>query len=501
MRLKKHHYTLILLFVIVLSFRLYFAFQTPYFSDDNSYYILRNVEHIRETGLPMYNDELSYSGRSLFFSPFFHYILAFFNLFIPLVLVGKIIPNIFASLIVFAVYLLSMEITKQKKAALFASFAAAFIPIFIRETINSVSVFSLLIPLMFFIIYAILKINTDKRFASYLIIVTALFIFLDTTSVILIMALIIYFFLTKTEDIEQNKAELEIVLFSCFLFFWLYFVMFKKAFLLHGLGIIWQNIPNVLLSNYFSNLTILESIFAIGIIPFIFGIFIIYDYFFKRKSKSIYLMISLALAVFILSWFRLIPIITGLMFLGSILVVLFSQYIKNFVVYINKTKMHKHINKFLLFFILLIILSSIFPSFIYSRNATERTIDKNKVDAYIWLKENTPKDSVVLGTVQEGHLITYFGNRKNVIDSNFLLIDNIDQMVIDIERIYTTQYKVEAVRLLNKYNVNYIILSDLAIYEYNIDELRYIEEECFSLVYDNEVKIYKSTCRVQESDG
>ncbi len=499
MQLKKHHYLLILIFIAVLSFRLYFAFQTPYFSDDNSYFVLRQVEHITKTGFPLYNDNLSYSGRTMFFSPFFHYILAFFNLFLPITLVGKIIPNIFASLIVFAAYLVTKEITKQKKTALIASFAAGFIPIFIRETVNSISVFSLMVPLLFFIIYALLKLNTEKRFALYLIISISVFIFLDIISFVLILGLIFYFLLTKTEDIQQNKAELEVVLFSCFLFFWLNFIIFKKAFLLYGPAIIWQNIPNVLLSNYFSQITILEAIYVIGILPFIFGIFIIYDFIFKHKKKSIYLLISLALATFLLAWFKLIPMISGLIFLGSILVLLFAQYIQNFIIFVTKTKFHKHLNKFLYIFIVLIILTSVLPSFIYANNTIKRVPNKDEINAYLWLKESTPEDSVVLASVQEGHLITYFSKRKNVIDSNFLLIPNIDQRVRDVEIIYTTSFKVEAVRLLNKYDVNYIVLSDYAYNNYNTKELKYVTDDCFKLVYNETIKIYSSLCKVEES--
>ncbi len=500
MKLKKQHYMLIFIFLAVLSFRLYFSFQTDYFTGDESYYILRHVEHIKETGLPLYDDELSYSGRSLFYSPFFHYILAFFDLFMPIVLVGKIIPNLFASLIVIGAYFLTLEITKQWRAAIIASFTAGFIPIFIRETINSITVFSLMIPLLFFILYFILKTANEKIYITPLIILTGVFIFLDILSFIFILALIVYFFLSKSEDIQQDRTELEIILFSCFLFFWLYFIIFKEAFLLHGIGIIWQNIPNILLINYFSEITILESIFTIGIVPFIFGIFIIYDYIFKRRSKSIYLLISIALSAFVLTWFKLMPLVTGLMFLGSILTILFGQYMKNFIVFVNKTKFNKKLPLFLYIFLLVIIFTSAFPSYIYARNSIKGSVDEESIEAYNWIKENTNEDSVVLGAISEGHLITYFSKRKNVIDSNFLLIENINQRVKDIERIYTTPYTIEAVRLLNKYGVDYIILSNNVHNSYKVNKLVYTNEDCFKLRYNETIKIYKSTCKIEEQN-
>ena len=68
-----------------------------------------------------------------------------------------------------------------------------------------------------------------------------------------------------------------------------------------------------------------------------------------------------------------------------------------------------------------------------------------------------------------------------------------------MERIYTTLYKVEAVRLLNKYDINYIVLSDYVCDNYNINELKYATDDCFKLVYNESVKIYSSLCKVEES--
>jgi len=99
----KHIIWLIVIFLIVLAIRLYIAFQTPLFNYD-AYFDLRQVEHIRNTGLPLYNDPLSYSGKSQLFAPLYQYTLAGFSLIMPIDIVGKIIPNIMAALIIFIVY-------------------------------------------------------------------------------------------------------------------------------------------------------------------------------------------------------------------------------------------------------------------------------------------------------------------------------------------------------------------------------------------------------------
>jgi len=495
--LKKHHILLILIFLFSIAFRLFFAFQTPYFSNDNSYFVLRQVDYISKTGLPLYDDPLSYSGRNLPFTPFFQYILAFFNLFLPLNIVGKIIPNILASTIIFVAYLIVFEITKNRRAAVAIALTSAFIPIFIRETVNSVSDFSIVIPILLFIIYFLLKIDESKKYVVLLLVMITLLVLTSPIFVVLLLGLIFYFLLLKTEKIGHERDELEIILFSGFLYFWFNFIIFKKAFLLYGPGIIWQNIPNILLSTYFFDINILESVYAVGVIPFIFGIFIIYTFVFKQKNKAIYLLTSLALSVFILLWLKLLPFVSGLIFLGSFLVLLLGQYIKSFLTYIEKSKFSRRTNLFFGLFILLIFITSLVPCILYSLNSVEKAPSKEMIDALDFIKHNTEQNSVVLGSIAEGHLITYFSERKNVIDSDFLLIRDINQRIPDIDKIYTTIYKTDAIKLLNKYSINYIILSNETMTRYKITDLKYYDTECFNLVYDNKVKIYQSLCKLE----
>ena len=120
--------------------------------------------------------------------------------------------------------------------------------------------------------------------------------------------------------------------------------------------------------------------------------------------------------------------------------------------------------------------------------------------ALSWIKENTPSDSTVLGTLNQGDIIKAIANRKNVLDTNFLLANNPSQRAYDIERIYKTQYKTEAIALLNKYDINYILFSNQTKSKFKIDKINYInDKKCFALIYDQEVKIYKSLCKLQQT--
>ena len=87
MEIKEKQWLLII-FIVILVTRLILAFSTPNFTYD-SYFHLRQVEEIKETGLPNYQDELSYGGRVLRFLPLFHYTMAFLSMMIPLEIIAK----------------------------------------------------------------------------------------------------------------------------------------------------------------------------------------------------------------------------------------------------------------------------------------------------------------------------------------------------------------------------------------------------------------------------
>ena len=167
--MEKRYYGLIAIFLLVLSTRLFFAFQTSTFSPD-AYGIIRQAEHIQHNFLPLFEDPLSYGGRTLIYPPLFSYILGFFSLMFGITIVGKILPNIFAASLVFVVYLIAEEITSNRRAAMLAAFISGFIPIFFSRTLNDVSVYSLAIPIIFFVVYAFMKTSHEKRYLPWFII-------------------------------------------------------------------------------------------------------------------------------------------------------------------------------------------------------------------------------------------------------------------------------------------------------------------------------------------
>ena len=146
-------FVLLLIFLATLGIRLFFAYQTPYFVSDRAYFHLRQVQHIQETGFPLFLDPLHAQGIVRIFLPLYDYILAVFTLFLPLELVAKIVPNLFASLLIFIVYLLVYELTRNDKLSILCAAVSGIFPLYLRETLLSVSVSSLTIPLFFLLIY------------------------------------------------------------------------------------------------------------------------------------------------------------------------------------------------------------------------------------------------------------------------------------------------------------------------------------------------------------
>lgn len=489
--MNRNKVILVLIFIIALSFRLYFAFQTSNF-DYDAYFSIRQINEIQETGKPIYADPLSYGGRTLVFLPFFYYIMAFLEPLIPFAL--KIIPNIFAASLVFLVYLISKQMTKNAKISLITAFASSFIPIFIQKTVNSISVYSLAIPLIFLILYLIM--SGSKRLLLFI----ALCFLISIThpiSFLMILGLLIYLILVRLENINQEKSEFEMLLFTIFFILWLEFLVFKNPFLTHGTSVIWQNLPPEVLALYFGQANIIQAAFFIGIIPLFAGIYIIYRYLFKEKDKNIYLLMSFALAAAFLLLFRLIPLATGMAFLGIVSILLFAKYQEIFTIYAKKSKL-PHLNLIILFFFIIFFITSIIPSYYFTEQQTLSTPSDNEIKALEWLKENSDANATILGTVEQGYLITAIAERKNVFDSDFLLIHNPEQIVQDVRRIYSTQSQTEAINLLNQYKIDYILLTDNAKETYNINELEYSEnEECFVLVYNKKTKIYESKCRLE----
>jgi len=213
--MQKKHFGVIVLFLFVAAVRLYFAFQTPYFSSDESYFHLRQIEQIRDTGKPLFEDDLSYGGRTFLFSPVFDYVLAAFTLTMPSDIALKTIPNLLAASLVVIIYFIVLHMTQKKDISLLSAFLAGFVPVYFANTFNHLTAITLVIPALFFLIYSLMRVKKKKWLYAYL----GVLVFLSFTSPLVwvfCLGIIIYLMFSRVENLKQERSELEVSLFSLF---------------------------------------------------------------------------------------------------------------------------------------------------------------------------------------------------------------------------------------------------------------------------------------------
>ncbi len=497
--MRRYTVLLFILFVLTLALRLHFAFSTPAYSSDEAYLTLRQVEHITATGLPLFRDELSYGGRTFIFNPLYYYILSLFNLFLPISIVGKVLPNIFISSIIFVVYFILHDTTKSQKVAFFGSAVATVIPVFYLETLNDISAYSLVIPVMLWVIYTFIKLRSDERYGLTCAFALAALSLLHPSSLVLVFAFGVYYIFLKVEGLSCSRAEHEVLIFGTFFIIFTQFFIYRKALFLHGLSLVWQNIPMQLLSHYFKDITLVQIIYQIGIIPVLYSVYIIYRYLFREKDFTINFYIAFAFAVSTLLYFKLIPIAPGLLFLGAILLLLFAQRFKLVIDYIRNSKFARWENMILLVLLASFLLTSLIPAVAIGQSTAKRSFSDDELQVFRWMREHLEEDATVLATPSEGHLITFLAGKKNVMDTAYLLINNINQRSKDIETIYSSFSETEALKALAKYDVGYIVQSEKAMRAYGINRGGIFSRNCLDIVFKNEkAKIFKVVCEVEE---
>ncbi|MFH1331829.1 MAG: hypothetical protein ABIH63_00910 [archaeon] len=493
-KLFKYRYEILLflIFFFALAFRLYFVFQTPYFSDDTAYFTLRQIDHVRETGLPLLHDELSYGGKDTIYLPLYSYIMAAFS-FIPYGL--KVVPAIFISCLVFIVYLIALKFTNDKFTSLVAALMSSFIPVVISSTLNNLSIFSLVIPLVALMFYSFVNIRS-KPYLYLFIVLSFVVPLLHPVAVFVALSLIIFYVLVLAENIELNRLSKEALVFSVFLTLLIEFLFFKSAFLFLGLRFMWQNTPTDILANYFKDLNLIGVIFELGVIPFVLGILGFTIGFFRDKNIGLFLSLSGAFSALILLSLKLVNFSVGLMFLGVILVIASPIAIFKFFKYLKITKFSRFDTWFKVLLVLIVLGTLVIPSFYDVQVTVNNTLSRDEFLILDSIRSDTEPDATILSLFSEGHYITALGERKNVMDSDFLSAPFVNTRYSDVSEIYTSVSEVKALQLLEKYDVDYIYFSPRAKEFYNVQNLTYTEDgKCFvEYRKAGEVYLYKVRC-------
>lgn len=486
---------LALIFILVFGVRLLFAFNIDGVSYE-SYNILRNVENIKNSGVPLFNDELSYGGREKFFSPVYHYILAGFSYLFNDFFLIKVIPNFFISFTVIVVFFLVFALTEDEFASILASLFSGFIPILFNSTLNTGSVYSLVVPVFFLCCYYFLRTNQNEKYLWKLLVSLIFMAILHPLSLVLAVVFLVYLFFIKVFVFRESKREAELVLFYFIFILWLTMVFYRLALSNHGFGVIWQNLPLDLLRNSFANVTVVGALFGIGFIPLILGLAGLYMNLFNFRSKGVTLMMSVCFVFFLLVYLNWFPLHIGLMFLGVALTVSSGNAFSKFLAFVFnlKSRVLGFIAIFVLFCLLLI---SFFPSMSTFEFHEKDTPSREDFLALYWLKNNSAKNSSVLSLSREGSFVSYVSGLKNVIDEDYLLISNVNKRFEDLNGVYEDVFLTDALETLSYYDVDYVFLSKHNFLIYNNSRLLFAGNECVPLVFGNKEdvpKIYKIRC-------
>ena len=481
------------IFLITLVIRLFLAFSLPNFTYE-SYFHLRQVQHIAQTGLPLYQDSLSYGGREIIFLPFFHYLAALFNLLLPLEVVAKILPNLLLASLTILVYLLGKRITQDENNCLIAAGVAGFLPVlFVTNTFTPETLF---LPLIFLTIWAFLQAGEKKKYLYVYLIGFIFSSFTSSATFLLLVGFAIYVLLSFIERKKLPPIEIELMVVSLFFYIWSQFLFYKSTLIQEGVSFIWQNIPRDIIAAYFPTFSLLQALLLVSIIPFLGGIYVLYQALFQLKSQKSFLLISLVISTSALSWWRLIQFKTALAFFGLILAIFLASFIQDALSFLQKTKMYRHKNILISLALIVLLATTAYPA-ITTALQQDRPTEK-EVAAFQWLEQHTDEETTVLATVKEGHLLTYYSQRKDIIDDQFSLIPDVEQRFKDVNSLYITKFQTQALDLTDNYNVQYLVLTPAAQKLYLLKRMEYLTPECFSLAYNDEVKIYQVRCSLEK---
>ncbi len=487
--MKRDYIILFVIFLLALNFRMILSLQAGGFSSDSSYYSLRHIDYISENTQPMIYDELSYGGRYVLDTHIFHYMLAGLRAFLPDFFVFKMLPEILFASLIFIVYGVAKTLTDNSTAAMLAALISGFIPIFVSNSINTISVYAILFPLIFYQLFCLMNLETHK---SKFIVLSFLLPLIHPFTAILALAFVFYAVLLSIESIRIKKQVKEAIIFFVMLVVLLSLILYKKAFLALGINALLQNVPPALFASYFQGINIFSLIYNIGIIPLILGALGIIFGIAWEKNDSAFMLGALVLADFALLFLKLINFDLGMMFLGFLLAIFSATAISKAISYVKITKFARHKSAIFVAFVALIAATLFVPSYSGGLNAIRTAPSADEINALTWISRNAPEDSVVLGNIDEGSLIAYAAQRKTVADNVFMFAPDRHD---DVHAMLTSESLVKATNLMHNYGIDYVFVSEKTRQAYNMEDLNNADSECYKMEHESEkAKVYKFLC-------
>ena len=424
-----------------------------------SYAHVNQAVHIQATGFPLLTYTLSGTTTRALFSPVYDYLLAITGSIFGNTHAIHLIGAFIAGLLVLGVFTFILHSTKNSTAAVLASLAAALIPIGWSDILTASSAnLGILIGLWILICFLHIDNNIWRIFFLILLVLGVL-----TSSVILLflLGLVAYLALAEMARINRPHGEHEFVFFGLLFLLWVYIVLYKDVFVLHGWQAIWQNTPTLLRNSYFSDLHTLDVIVSIGIFPFIGGMYVMYRHLFVEHERPVYFIMSLVLSTGILTWAQIVTPTIGLRVLSIGLVVLFGFAARDILHYLRTTKLGLLRHGVPLVAVLLLLVSSI-PATDEVHDAKTNTVTPDELAAMHWIRENTPEHAVIAASWTEGILLSSQTGRTPIMNDQFLLQPESTTRIEDIHTILAAPFQSDVIDALNKYNADFVLWTEVS---------------------------------------
>jgi len=449
------------------------------------------VESVKRNFVTLYDDPLSFGGKFMPHLPGFYYLLAGADMLQPygLIIFASIVP----ALIAFVAYFFAGEITSNPGLRLLAAFLATYNPDFLQLTTNTLSPLMLTLLLFFFTAGLFLRLERNKQLLPYLLISSLLLALTSLYSIVLVAGLWLYFGLIKLQGLKLQARSLEFTIFYSIFTFIVGYLSFVKASMSLGIagllvqakrGLFTLNMVHISWVSFFSGLGILAVLFGI------YGLYLAVQQDTKKRQANFLIALGLILLGLIVAGFAGMPIA----FFGFVLAMASVYSVAAVLMYIQRLK---SVRALLTSALIILIVIPLFASAINGLGRTELA-RADMVEALSFIRENSPQDSVVMAPLKYGHMISYFANRSNVADSNFLNSGDLEVRLNAIHSAYTTVYETEALSIFEKYGVKYILVNPEILSEFQIPSLRYVgDAKCFKKVYDSGTAIYEVLCRLK----
>ncbi len=445
---KKNSYTYIVLvaiFFAALSIRL-----LPVVTYDNpigidAYYHIRITEYTLSNGLMVY-DPLSFGGRQHLYPPGMHVMLAAFSILFqaPVEIVAQIIPTIIGAFSIVLVFLISKKMHTDDKIALLSAFLLAFVPVHIWKTSSNVLTSAVDMTILLAAVYFLL----NKDYLKYLLSVLILAIFSPFIAFFAVLLGV-----SGTNILEKGTRYRKLI-FGVFIAALIFFVALFPVF---GSVYVTKDLPPELSSDMYSKdlstLIKLNPLLILGILGIIKAR---RDPRIRRTTRLdatnlfvFWVLVNTALIIF-----NFIETDRGLFYL-AVPLSMYSAYIlltANFAVY-------KKLKTLALLFVVFL---SAYIGFMSLGGLSWSAVSHDERDALLWIRDNTPENSTVLGTLFEGHWISGIAERRNVIDGNLIGAPQLKERFGDVKSIYTTMDESLRQSLIEKYGIDYILFSGWA---------------------------------------